>query len=425
MTRTTKQIHVDFTDVVHHAHYNHTITGIQRVQLEVARALMAADRSVHVFSNFCGCYHDLTPLMAEGTAAEMFAALRRLYVRPFAAHPPRLTLRERGPRAYTQAGVLRGRLSGGSRHPRLEFGPHDLVYVGGAFWADRGALPLYERASRAGASIAAFLHDVIPITHPQFTDGGARPFFERLLSLPLHVVANSEFTRREAARLAPPAGFRSLSCAPLAHEFPAARRNQPAPTAPTRRLERWAQGEPFALCVGTIEIRKNHRALLDLWVELRRAYGKRLPRLIVAGRPGWLAEPALRALRGADAESPFALIDGPSDAELAWLYATSDFTVFASLAEGWGLPVGESLWFGKPCVASNAASVPEVGGDLCLYADPLDIAAFAPPILQLAQDRALRAATAAKIEASPLRTWSRAASEIAERILAIADRASI
>ena len=46
------------------------------------------------------------------------------------------------------------------------------------------------------------------------------------------------------------------------------------------------------------------------------------------------------------------------DAELAWLYANAAFTVFPSLMEGWGLPVGESLWFGKPCVASSGSAVP-------------------------------------------------------------------
>jgi hypothetical protein len=43
---------------------------------------------------------------------------------------------------------------------------------------------------------------------------------------------------------------------------------------------------------------------------------------------------------------------------------------FPSYYEGWGLPVTESLSFGKTCIASSEASVPEAGGEFCLYIDP-------------------------------------------------------
>jgi hypothetical protein len=49
------------------------------------------------------------------------------------------------------------------------------------------------------------------------------------------------------------------------------------------------------------------------------------------------------------------------------------FTVYPSFAEGWGLPVGESLNYGRPCIASKVTSIPEVGGELCKYIDPFDL----------------------------------------------------
>src|ERR1044071_485576 len=48
------------------------------------------------------------------------------------------------------------------------------------------------------------------------------------------------------------------------------------------------------------------------------------------------------------------------------------FTVFPSLSEGWGLPIVESLAHGKFCVASNHTSIPEAGGKLIDYFDPMD-----------------------------------------------------
>ncbi len=55
------------------------------------------------------------------------------------------------------------------------------------------------------------------------------------------------------------------------------------------------------------------------------------------------------------------------DTELAWYYRRALFTVFPSLAEGWGFPVAESLSFGKVCVASDVDALPEVGKDLVSY----------------------------------------------------------
>jgi hypothetical protein len=53
------------------------------------------------------------------------------------------------------------------------------------------------------------------------------------------------------------------------------------------------------------------------------------------------------------------------------------FTVYSSLYEGWGLPVAESLALGKSCIASDASSLPEVGGDFPEYIDPTDVSAWA------------------------------------------------
>jgi hypothetical protein len=66
------------------------------------------------------------------------------------------------------------------------------------------------------------------------------------------------------------------------------------------------------------------------------------------------------------------LLHNLSDTELAALYKAALFTVFPSFVEGWGLPVGESLMFGRPCIASNASSVPEVAGDFVEYIDPFN-----------------------------------------------------
>ncbi len=58
-----------------------------------------------------------------------------------------------------------------------------------------------------------------------------------------------------------------------------------------------------------------------------------------------------------------------SEAQKAWLYANCDGLIFPSLAEGFGLPVIEAMYFGKPVFLSHLTTLPEVGGDLAHYFD--------------------------------------------------------
>ena len=81
-------------------------------------------------------------------------------------------------------------------------------------------------------------------------------------------------------------------------------------------------------------------------------------------------------------------VQDPSDAELAALYRGCLFTVFPSLYEGWGLPVTESLAFGKPCVIANATSLPEAGGSLARMFDPDNVADATRVIREVIEDRA-------------------------------------
>ena len=132
--------------------------------------------------------------------------------------------------------------------------------------------------------------------------------------------------------------------------------------------------QPYVLFVSTIEIRKNHRLLVRVWRRLMERHGAdAVPVLVFAGQIGWLVDDLLAELAASDyLGGKIVLMPGLSDAELRQAYRGCLFTVFPSLCEGWGLPVAESLAQGKFCVASNRTSIPEVGGDLIDYFDPIE-----------------------------------------------------
>jgi glycosyltransferase involved in cell wall biosynthesis len=140
-------------------------------------------------------------------------------------------------------------------------------------------------------------------------------------------------------------------------------------------------GRKFILFVSTIERRKNHETIYRAYLQLIDAGLLDLPLLVFIGMSGWGVTDMLADLRLDPRIKPYIRIfnDVP-DADLSWAYHNAYFTVFPSLYEGWGLPVAESLAHGKFCLASNAGSLPEVGGDLIDYVDPWDVPEWASKI---------------------------------------------
>jgi glycosyltransferase involved in cell wall biosynthesis len=110
---------------------------------------------------------------------------------------------------------------------------------------------------------------------------------------------------------------------------------------------------------------------------------------VFAGRVGWLVADLMQQLDNTGwLDGRIVLVEDPTDAELATLYRGCLFTLFPSLYEGWGLPVTESLAFGKPCIASNVTAVPEAGGSLARYFDPENVAEATRVIRATIEDRA-------------------------------------
>ena len=173
-----------------------------------------------------------------------------------------------------------------------------------------------------------------------------------------------------------------------------------------------ASHRPYVLCVGTIEGRKNNWGLATTWASIGGKYGLRTPKLLFAGRRGWSNDDFFKFIDSTgNINGSIGLVENPSDEELAYLYKNSLFTVFPSYYEGWGLPIGESLWFGKPVVASNTSSMREVGGDVVDYVDPYDLEALEAAIIRML-DPDYRSKRTAAVQSMHKRTWVEVAKDI-------------
>ena len=131
---------------------------------------------------------------------------------------------------------------------------------------------------------------------------------------------------------------------------------------------------PFVLMVGTIELRKNVPTVLAAWKQVRAKAQRTIPPLVLVGKWGQGAVEIQEMIKLSDnINGKIVVLSHVSDHMLAELYRGCLFSIYMSHYEGWGLPIGESLWFGKRVLASNTSAMPEAGGNMVIYADPTDI----------------------------------------------------
>lgn len=256
--------------------------------------------------------------------------------------------------------------------PDIVFGPGDWLINLGASWERPYSPEFLADLSHTGASFALLAHDMIPDLFPEWCTELMVRDFSRWLdeTVPLTDVmfAVSRNTAQDLTNCLARRGktiFQPV-IVPVGSTPPGITTTMPPVLT-----------EPYVLMVGTIEARKNHGGMLRVWRHLLATMPEAsVPTLVFAGKAGWLTADLMQQLENAHyLNGKIRFIDRPSEVCLASLYQHCLFTLFPSLYEGWGLPVTESLSYGKPVAASNGGAIPEAGGDFCAYFDPDNISA--------------------------------------------------
>lgn len=176
----------------------------------------------------------------------------------------------------------------------------------------------------------------------------------------------------------------------------------------------------FVLSVGDLTGRKNHRLLTDIWTALVHERSLLPIPLVIVGRIAIDGTPLVAAVRSdPKAAAAIRFLPGVDDARLQWLYRNCRFTVFPSFSEGFGLPIVESLAFGKPCIASSTTSLPEASQGAAIHIDPTDARAWQQMIERLLDDDEALARAARDIAARfKIVSWSDTAQDVLAAIAA-------
>jgi glycosyltransferase involved in cell wall biosynthesis len=250
----------------------------------------------------------------------------------------------------------------------LNIGHTGLNSPGFAAWCRRESVrPVY------------LVHDLIPITHPEFCRSGEpekhRQRMRTVLTTAQAVIGNSQVTIDELAAFGAAEG---LALPP--HVVAWLGSDMAATPAPTASPDR-----PTFVVLGTIEGRKNHEMLLRVWKQLIGALGEKAPQLLVIGQRGWEADAVFDHLDNAEQLRPHVVEQNQcSDADISRHLGSARALLFPSIAEGYGLPLVEALGAGVPAIASDLPVFREIAGDRPDYLDPRDEAAWARTITDYA-----------------------------------------
>jgi glycosyltransferase involved in cell wall biosynthesis len=263
--------------------------------------------------------------------------------------------------------------------------------------------PDYARALRAAGVLPVFLvHDLIPLSHPEYCRPGEQKRhlvrMRNAVTLARGVVTNSCDTLEALARFAAGLGLR-VPCAvvaPLAPGF--------APSAPGLR----PIAAPYFVVLGTIEPRKNHWMVLQIWRRLVERAAAKAPRLVVIGQRGWECENVVDLLERSQELRGFVIeANACSDAELVTYLRHAQALLFPSFAEGYGLPIIEALSLGVPVIASDLPVFREIAGEVPEYIDPLDGQRWMALISEYAEPESeRRKAQLSRMASLRLTTWA-------------------
>jgi glycosyltransferase involved in cell wall biosynthesis len=227
---------------------------------------------------------------------------------------------------------------------------------------------------RARCPVVVSVHDVSFKRYPEYFSRRDRTLFTLLLRSSLRrsaaILTLSSHARDELQQFYPDVRT------PI-HVVPAAPSASFQPltiSAAASVLERHRIRPPFLLAVGNVQPRKNLARLVEAFRDVRGRHPAL--ELVIVGPDGFRASALNQTIAEHGLSEAIHLVGYVPEADLVALYNAAIALVYPSVYEGFGLPVIEAMACGRPVIAANTSSLPEVAGDAALLVDPFDVSAL-------------------------------------------------
>lgn len=435
------KVYFDITDIVHYASRESRVSGIQRVQIRIigSFARIYPRKAMVIFEHpktheilwadassvfFEAEFDAISFLSRLGLISARRYPKKKLIVQRLSADAGHLRIYREQLKVYFSALFAPERLSAlglvlpeaplkGRRIKlwklRSASDIKNLVFLG-TNWSFEGLHRLAAGVKDADGQVYQLIHDLIPLRWPEFCGGDAPSVFQNFLEESIRFTttyfAVSEFSANDLKFYLRDQGVeRGVKVLRLAHEFFGYPRE--FSSSATSIVQ-----SSYFLFVGTLDRRKNIENLALAWGILSEKMRSNAPSIVFAGRCGWDSQEFFEIIgRLAAAKEKFIFHEGPSDHELAQLYANAEALILPSYAEGWGLPVGEAAWFGTPSLISTTSSLPEVCPEASVHIEGLDPEGIADAVVDFMRQGG-RSSLASKSANWKLETWD----DVAQRL---------
>lgn len=379
--QTTPHLYVDISQLIDWK-LNHP-TGIQRVVCEVILQLLIQERQF----SLCACAKD-----------------GNIHTLDFAATP--ILLREYFVKSG-QAGMVYMQSMKSEPLESRQF--QNSIYLNlDSTWVTN-LLPSLKRINKSNAfSLVSMVYDVTPCLQPHWrTPFDAQVFMywaDQVLQMSHRILTISEFSKLEIFKYCRKRSIQEprIDVVRLGDLPDSLLQSIDNPGALPRR----AVKDEFFLVVGSLDPRKNHKLVYDAWNHPLEMGFKHIPSVVFAGN---MMHPDMKSFYHEVTSNPetsrhFYLINSPSDWELDWYYKNCLATIYPSVYEGWGLPVAESLCYGKITFALNKSSIPEIESSLITFIESNNPKDLAGAILKFLHDKEWRYFQESRIR-SRFRPW--------------------
>ncbi|MCG2587738.1 glycosyltransferase family 4 protein [Rhodohalobacter sulfatireducens] len=276
---------------------------------------------------------------------------------------------------------------------RNESSESDVLLSFCASWTITGHATAVGSLQSQDVKVVRMIYDLIPTLKPQWVlENGQKIFSSWAQSLLCEsdlIFTISEFSKKEIKRYCKKADIAKppLEVVRLGdvmegrNKYSAAKNNGPELTP------KLIPDRPFFLCVCTIDVRKNHRLLYDAWNLMNSRDPESCPDLVCVGSKHLFVKDLIREIKFTpEVNKRIHILNNINDKDLDWYYNNCIATIYPSRYEGWGLPVAESLGYGRVCLASHATSIPEISKDLPEFFDPFNVYELLDLIQKCLQD---------------------------------------
>ncbi|HME86811.1 MAG TPA: glycosyltransferase family 1 protein [Candidatus Nanoarchaeia archaeon] len=208
------------------------------------------------------------------------------------------------------------------------------------------------------------IHDLVPLVHPE--THSAMTVIHHKHGLPVmlknvdKIIAVSKNTKKDIEKLF------SVNPKKIEVIYEAAETKK-ASTKEVAAFKRKYHLNKYILIVGSLEPRKNVVKQLMAFEDARKMYDIQL---VIITKKGWKNKEIYAAINRSKFKNDIYILNNVGYQELLSAYAGSQCLLFASLYEGFGLPVLEAMSQGCPVITSNISSLPEVAGNAAKLVDP-------------------------------------------------------